>query len=92
MDHINGNPLDNRRENIRITTSLINNQNARKRKDGHTSCYKGVHKVLKRWKSQIQIEGKKLSLGTHSTESEAALAYNNALDLYSSKSPKNIIK
>lgn len=79
VDHINGNPLDNRKENLRITTSLINNQNARKRKDGITSKFKGVHwcKIAKRWKAQIQFKGKKLSLGSYLDEEKASNAYIN---------------
>lgn len=92
VDHINGNPLDNRRENLRITTSLVNNQNAKKRRDGITSKFKGVHfcSASNRWKAQIQVNKKKLSLGSHKTEIEAANAYNTALDLYKVSSPKNI--
>lgn len=93
VDHINGNALDNRKENLRLTTYLINNQNARKRKDGVTSKHKGVHwcKVRQSWKAQIQLSGKKVSLGSFKTEIEAAKAYNNALDKFNSASPKNVL-
>jgi hypothetical protein len=93
VDHINGDPLDNRRENLRITTSLVNNQNAKKRRDGLTSKHKGVHfcKVSKRWKAQIQIDKKKISLGSYRSEIEAATVYNRAIDFYGIESPKNII-
>lgn len=92
VDHINRNPLDNRKENLRITTSLVNNQNARKRKDGITSQYKGVHKVGNKWKAQIQVNKKKISLGTYTAEYYAARAYNDAIDHYKLATPKNIIK
>ncbi len=77
VDHINGNPLDNRKENLRITTSLVNNQNARKRKDGVTSKYKGVSWCgqAKKWKAQIQHNKVKKSLGFFLTEEEARQAY-----------------
>lgn len=93
VDHINGNPLDNRKQNLRIVTSLINNQNARKRKDGVTSRFKGVSwcKINKKWKAQIQISGKKIALGSYDQELLAAEAYNNAIDRYDVKSPKNKI-
>jgi hypothetical protein len=85
VDHINGNALDNRRCNLRITTQAGNNKNARKRKDAQTSKYKGVHYSSreKKWKAQIQKDGIKYNLGTYETEIEAAKAYDNAaIDLF----------
>jgi hypothetical protein len=78
IDHINGNGLDNRRENLRFTDSVGNNCNARKRKNARTSKYKGVHYCTStgKYKAQIQYLKKKYSGGTFSTEREAALAYN----------------
>ncbi len=84
VDHINGDGLDNRRCNLRVTSQKFNNRNARKRKKG-TSIYKGVHfcEVTKKWKAQIQINKKKKSLGGYFTEKEAAEAYNEeALKLF----------
>lgn len=93
VDHINGNPLDNRKENLRLVTSTINNQNARKRKDGLTSRFKGVSwcKMSNKWKAQIQVNGKKMGLGSYAIEELAAAAYNNALDSFAVLSPRNII-
>ena len=78
IDHINGNGLDNRKSNLRITTQAKNNRNARKRKNAITSEYKGVHydKRSNKWIAQIQINKKKIHLGYHLTELEAAEAYN----------------
>lgn len=93
VDHINRNPLDNRQENLRLTTSLVNNQNAGKRKDGLTSKFKGVnfHKAKRPWKAQIQVQGKKISLGNYATEIEAAIRYNQALDEYNIVGPRNVV-
>lgn len=83
VDHINGDPLDNRRCNLRVTDSSGNNRNARKRRNALTSKYKGVHRRPNgKFNAQIQVDGKKLSLGTFDTQEGAAKAYNLAASLY----------
>lgn len=85
VDHINGDPLDNRRANLRLTDASGNNKNAAKRRNALTSKYKGVHKdtASGKYKAQIQHNKKKISIGTYSTEEEAANAYNiKALQLF----------
>jgi len=88
VDHINGNALDNRRCNLRLTSQANNNKNARKRKSAKSSKYKGVHKdgsgrLLKTpWIAQIQVAGRKIGLGCFATELEAAKAYNKAAEEY----------
>ncbi|HEY1248826.1 MAG TPA: HNH endonuclease [Nitrososphaera sp.] len=77
VDHINGNTLDNRRENMRFATRSQNMQNARKRK-GTTSKYKGVSWQRGKWIVQIQINGKCSYLGRYSDEEEAARVYDEA--------------
>lgn len=76
VDHINGNGLDNRRCNIRLCTRQENVWNTRAR-HGKTSRYKGVcwDKASKKWKAQINIDGKKHSIGRFTKEKEAAKAY-----------------
>lgn len=86
VDHINGNGLDNRRSNLRVTTQLNNNANARKKAKA-TSMYKGVSLYLdgatsKPWKAQIQRDGRKFHIGYFATEIEAAIAYDNAAKEY----------
>ncbi len=78
VDHINGNTLDNRRENLRLASISENNQNARKRKD-NTSGYKGVTLYRSgRWHAQIWYCGRNTSLGTYDDKEEAARAYDKA--------------
>jgi hypothetical protein len=75
IDHINGDGLDNRRKNLRITNYSGNNKNAKIRKD-NTSGYKGVHLSKGKYIARIQVNGKRLQLGTFNSAKEAALAYN----------------
>ena len=81
VDHINGNGLDNRKENLRICTNSENNMNSIKRKKG-TSVYKGVSfdKSRNKYESYITINKKKIHLGRYETEEQAAQAYNNVVE------------
>lgn len=65
VDHINGNPLDNRRENLRLCDGYKNAHN-RGRNDGKQ--YKGVRKSGEGWRMTISK--------SFLTAEEAALAYN----------------
>lgn len=84
VDHINGNKLDNRRANLRLCTQAENCRNNRKLRSRKTSRYKGVHWSQRygRYIAQIQIEGKKLSLGSYVTEDAARQAYDKAARHY----------
>ena len=77
VDHINGNPLDNRRDNLRICTPKENNRNMPKSKDPASSIYKGVSLVKNtgRWYASIKCDGKSYNLGCYDTEFEAAQIY-----------------
>lgn len=73
-DHINGNTLDNRKENLRFCTIEENNRNLRAKHDG----YKGVQKEKKKWVANIVVDHVKHRIGLFNTPEEAALAYNEA--------------
>ena len=83
VDHINGNPLDNTRENLRLCSKAQNNYNAKKRKNSK-SQYKGVTiRPSGRFGAYICKDGKNYCLGTFDKEIDAALAYNKkAVDLF----------
>jgi hypothetical protein len=62
VDHIDGDPSDNRK--IREVTNSQNQRNAKRRSD-NTSGHKGVSwsKVCKKWHAYIYVEGKLKNLG-----------------------------
>jgi len=76
-DHINGNRLDNRRQNLRICTRAENVRNCKKHRDNH-SGYKGVYwnKREKKWRASIRIGKQDIHLGYFKSTIEAARAYN----------------
>lgn len=76
VDHINGNKLDNRKENLRCCTVKQNTQNVRKHKD-NTSGYKGVilHKPNNKYTVRIMENGKFAFFGYYSDPIEAAKVY-----------------
>lgn len=75
VDHINGNGLDNRRENLRIATKELNASNCRKR-SGTRSIYRGVSAVSqsKNWAASVNYNKKLIYLGCFKTEEAAAIA------------------
>jgi len=79
VDHINGDGLDNRRQNLRVVTHAQNLMNQR-RSAANTSGVKGVswYRKTSRWKAQIAVFGKKMHIGYYLTKEEAAAAYEEA--------------
>ena len=72
IDHINGNILDNRIENLRLATYAENQWNAKTRVD-NKSGVKGVswHKASQKWRAQIKQNKVLYDLGTHDTIEKA---------------------
>jgi len=76
VDHINGDPLDNRLANLRICSRGENGRN-QKKQVGVSSKFKGVswNRHNKKWRAQIQHCGSGIHLGRFKDETEAARAY-----------------
>lgn len=81
VDHINGNPLDNRKCNLRFATQAENSRN-RKITVNKQVPYKGVRISKNKFSAQIRGDGKWRYLGSYATAEEAALAYNLAAVQY----------
>jgi len=77
LDHIDGNPSNNKIENLRPCTQTQNNYNMR-RPSSNTSGVKGVRYCAGRakpFRAEIRIAGKKHHIGYYETLEEAAIAY-----------------
>lgn len=80
VDHINGNGLDNRRENIRIATKQQNVWNSKKHSNGATPFIGVTDRGYgyPKFRARIVINGKRVHLGDFDTAEAAAKAYNEA--------------
>jgi len=93
LDHINGNRLDNRIENLREVT---NSQNSRNKvgNSGSRVPWKGVtyHKRDKTYDAVVGVTGKNTYLGRFTCPREAALSYNHgASSLFGCYAKFNIV-
>lgn len=78
VDHINGDKLDNRKQNLRLCTERQNKCNAPPRPN-KLSKYKGVSRNAGKWTAATKINGKIVCLGRFEKEIDAAKAYNAAV-------------
>lgn len=82
VDHINGDPFDNRRVNLRICTNAQNSRNCKLSKN-NTSGYVGVRKESSgKWSAHIHPDRRNICLGTFSTKEEAIKARQKAEKKY----------
>lgn len=77
VDHIDGNGLNNTRENLQIVSNSLNIAKAR-RHFTNTSGYRGVYLCRGLWRSRITKDGARVELGSYESKEDAARAYNRA--------------
>jgi len=77
VDHINGNGLDNRKNNLRVCSQA---DNCRNQKLSHNNKfgYKGVQKKNSKYTASIRVNRQLIHLGIFNTPQEAADAYDCA--------------
>jgi hypothetical protein len=83
VDHINCDPLDNRKCNLRTCTRHENLLN-RRVVPNTSSKYKGVtwYKPYKKWRAMIGYKKKPMHIGYFDSEIDAAISYNDAAIKY----------
>lgn len=82
IDHINGDPLDNRKSNLRMATHSENSRNTKLRID-NTSGSKGVYFKNEKWRNKkwfayINLNNKRINLGYFLTKEDAENIRNKA--------------
>jgi len=90
IDHINGDPSDNRIGNLRLVTHSQNMQNTRKASGKNkTSGVKGVHydKARGKWRTHIVVSGKQIHIGRFDSIGDAKKAYNNMAAIVHTHNP-----
>lgn len=77
-DHINGDRMDNRKENLRKCSRLENSRNMGKRKCPTSSKFKGVYwdSQMSKYRARLYHDGKNHHIGLFDTQEDAAKAYN----------------
>lgn len=77
IDHIDRNPLNNRRSNLRLCNQQQNTANTGLFKHNSTG-YKGVSwdKGRNKYIAKIKLNGKTINLGRYAAAEDAAIAYN----------------
>ena len=80
VDHINHVRDDNRISNLRLAPfkSRHKNQHNRSLGKNNTSGHIGVRRAGEKWRAEIRIDGKKVSLGTHVLLEDAIAARKEA--------------
>lgn len=76
VDHINGNGLDNRRENLRLCSIHQNSHNA-VRITSHGFVGISYQKAHNKWRASICYKGKRIYLGEYDQPEEAAAVYDS---------------
>ncbi len=80
IDHINGDGLDNRKSNLRITANQLNQLYSQRLRSTNTSSYQGVSwdKRKRKWRASLIRNGQIKHLGYFDDKLEASKVYQEA--------------
>lgn len=89
IDHIDGNPGNNRLVNLRYVTHQENMHNQQKPRISSTSGFLGVswYKTTQKWLACIRLDSKAKHIGYYDTAEEASVAYEQAKLVYHPSAP-----
>lgn len=77
VDHKDRDPLNNCKSNLRLCSQAQNSRNRGIAKHNR-SGFKGVYANRGRWRAEINVNGKRIRLGSYRDKVDAALAYDRA--------------
>lgn len=77
VDHIDGNPLNNRKSNLRLCEHIDNSRNRNFLSKNNSSGFTGVSKRGDKFRAYINVEGAQIHLGLFNTAEDA---YNARLE------------
>ena len=85
IDHINGDSMDNRKENLRICTIRDNSKNNKMHKhnkSGHKGVFWYYYNNVNKWKVYICVNNERMNLGYYDTYEEACKVREDAEKKY----------
>lgn len=82
IDHVNGNPSDNRITNLRLATPKENQENVKLRVDSSTG-HRGVNwnKAERKWVARVQHHKERIVIGKYEAIEDAVSAIKEARDI-----------
>lgn len=82
IDHVNHDPFDNRKENLRITETKENTKHRKSKNSNNKSGYRNVCCIDGKFIVQLQVNGKNTKLGSFDDADEAGVFAQQMREMY----------